>query len=166
MEYNPLKQSKHENTSNLLDHLDQLECVLISYSFSSIKVAAIPLLLSLENTYTTVCVKRFLTYRRIKTQGWEMSYFNNVLPLHSAIPSPAYPSLHAQVKPPSVLVHVALKWQLSTSRAHSSLSAQRNTNYLQSCGEKIIHSPDLQWIKSWANLSYWHVNLLEKKTGN
>ncbi|XXU62435.1 hypothetical protein WME78_27540 [Sorangium sp. So ce1097] len=37
-------------------------------------------------------------------------------------PSPEYPSLHAQVKKPVVLVHVAFASQLSVPRAHSSTS--------------------------------------------
>ena len=43
-------------------------------------------------------------------------------------PLPVYPVLQAQVKDPSVLVHVALLWQLSVRRAHSLLSENKHRN--------------------------------------
>ena len=37
-------------------------------------------------------------------------------------PSPSNPALHAHVKAPAVLVHVASAWQLSVFATHSSIS--------------------------------------------
>ena len=46
-----------------------------------------------------------------------------ILPMHSTVPSPVYPTSHVQKKDPGVLVQAALLVQLlSSSRAHSSKS--------------------------------------------
>ena len=40
------------------------------------------------------------------------------------VPMPLYPVLHAQLKDPALLVHVALPSQLCSASVHSSLSKQ------------------------------------------
>jgi hypothetical protein len=44
--------------------------------------------------------------------------------LHAVLPSPVYPSLQSQVKPPGVLLHVACSTQSWVLMAHSSISWQ------------------------------------------
>ena len=48
------------------------------------------------------------------------------LPMH-VTPSPVYPWLQVQVKPPGVLVQAALVSQLSASAAHSLISNKMGT---------------------------------------
>ena len=42
------------------------------------------------------------------------------------VPFMVYPGLHEQLYPPSILMHVALWWQLCVFSMHSSISAQNN----------------------------------------
>ena len=55
---------------------------------------------------------------------------NNCIPLQD-VPSPVYPSLHAQVKEPSVFEQIADVWQLWVLDVHSSVSSDQNKKELQ-----------------------------------
>ena len=57
------------------------------------------------------------------------------------VPSPEYPVLHAQVKDPGVLVHVAWAWQLlSSAAAHSLLSVMKEKHECLQLGYSLYQS--------------------------